>query len=176
MDRPAAREWDQHPTAETRRAFEQEKERQEIGRLGCSGVLFTILASATIFVYWLAEATPSCYILKRFGTALVMLIVLFPVLFFGSLVVGVVIVGSRAQASHDQSVYKNEKVGARFGGLWWHHLHGGTRDFSSCFGHGCLFGRSPVVPQPASAAENPSACGKSNRSRGSTITRTAERQ
>jgi hypothetical protein len=115
LDQPAALEWNQHPTVETRRAFEREKQIEKLGRLGFSGGVFTVLASATIFVYWLRRGDPLMLILKRFGTALVLFIILFPVLFVGSLVMGVGIVGSHAEASHYQSGYKEGEVGAGFG-------------------------------------------------------------
>ena len=46
-------DWRQHPTDETRQAFEREKWITELERWSFSGVLFTALAGATILVYWL---------------------------------------------------------------------------------------------------------------------------
>ena len=46
LDQPAALEWKQHPTVETRRAFEQEKQIEEGGRLVFSGAVFMALAIA----------------------------------------------------------------------------------------------------------------------------------
>lgn len=52
VDRPAmARawaEWRQHPTDETRAAFEREKRTTEVQRWGVSGVVFAVLASGSI--------------------------------------------------------------------------------------------------------------------------------
>jgi hypothetical protein len=65
LDQPAALEWNQHPTVETRRAFEQEKQIEEAVRLLFSGGVFMALASVTIFVYWLMRGDPLMLILKR---------------------------------------------------------------------------------------------------------------
>jgi hypothetical protein len=57
LDRPkmahAFMEWRQHPTVETRQAFERERRITEYERWGFSGVVFAVLAGATAFVSWL---------------------------------------------------------------------------------------------------------------------------
>jgi hypothetical protein len=45
--------WYQHPTVETRQAFDRQKRITEYDRWGFSGVVFAVLAGATVFVYWL---------------------------------------------------------------------------------------------------------------------------
>ena len=50
--------WYKHPTTETREAFEHEKRIVELERLGFSGVVFVMLAGATIFVCWARKGKP----------------------------------------------------------------------------------------------------------------------
>jgi len=52
-------EWRQHPTNETREAFERQRRINEVWRLGFSGVVFSVLAGATIFVYWVRRSEPN---------------------------------------------------------------------------------------------------------------------
>ena len=52
LDR-AFMEWHQHPTVESREALDRQKWATELARLGFSGVVFAVLAGATIFVFWL---------------------------------------------------------------------------------------------------------------------------
>ena len=44
-------EWRQHPTAETREAFDKQKRIAEIERWGLSGVVFAVLVGVTVLVY-----------------------------------------------------------------------------------------------------------------------------
>jgi len=63
VDRPAmAREWAewrQHPTPETREAFERQKRITEAARWAMSGAVFAVLAGATTFVYRIRRGEPS---------------------------------------------------------------------------------------------------------------------
>jgi hypothetical protein len=52
LDR-AYTEWHQHPTVQTRELLERQERTTELVRWGFSGVVFAVLAGATIFVYWL---------------------------------------------------------------------------------------------------------------------------
>jgi len=58
LDRTFA-EWRQHPTAEARRAFERQKRNTEIQRWAFSGVVFAVLAGATMLVYRVRRDEPS---------------------------------------------------------------------------------------------------------------------
>jgi hypothetical protein len=59
MHRPkmvhAFTEWQQHPTVETRQAFEQEKRITEYERWALSGVVFAVLAGTTALAYCLRK-------------------------------------------------------------------------------------------------------------------------
>jgi hypothetical protein len=48
-------EWHQHPTPETRQAFERQRRITEYERWGFSGVVFAVLAGATILVFWMRK-------------------------------------------------------------------------------------------------------------------------
>src|SRR6266576_2795583 len=46
-------EWHQHPTSATRQAFERQRRITEYERWGFSGVVFAVLACATVLVFWM---------------------------------------------------------------------------------------------------------------------------
>jgi hypothetical protein len=48
----------EHPTMETRAIFERQKRITELQRWGLSGVVFAVLAGATILVYWIRKGEP----------------------------------------------------------------------------------------------------------------------
>jgi hypothetical protein len=62
VDRPAmARawaEWRQHPTIETRQAYERQKRTAEIQRWAFTGVVFAVLAVATVLIYRVRRGEP----------------------------------------------------------------------------------------------------------------------
>ena len=51
-------EWRQHPTNETRQAFERQKRITEIQRWGFSGVVFAVLAGVTVSVFRIRRGEP----------------------------------------------------------------------------------------------------------------------
>jgi len=63
VDRPAmARawaEWHQHPTVEARRTFERQQRITVIQRWAFSGVVFAVLAGATVLVYRIRRGEPA---------------------------------------------------------------------------------------------------------------------
>ena len=62
VDRPATArtflEWRQNPTPETRQAFERQKRITEIQRWALTGVVFAVLAGATVLVYRIRRGGP----------------------------------------------------------------------------------------------------------------------
>jgi hypothetical protein len=62
IDRPATAraflEWRQNPTPETRQAFERQQHITEIQGWGFSGVVFAVLAGATVLVYRIRRGEP----------------------------------------------------------------------------------------------------------------------
>ena len=48
----------EHPTIETRAILERQKRITELERWGLSGVVFAVLAGATILVYWIRKGEP----------------------------------------------------------------------------------------------------------------------
>jgi hypothetical protein len=48
----------EHPTMETRAIFERQKRITELERWGLSGVVFAVLAGATVLVYWIRKGEP----------------------------------------------------------------------------------------------------------------------
>jgi hypothetical protein len=63
VDRPAAAraffEWQQNPTPETRRVYERQRGIMEIYRWRFSGVVFAVLAGATVLVYRIRRGEPA---------------------------------------------------------------------------------------------------------------------
>jgi hypothetical protein len=52
-------EWRQNPTPETHQAFERQRRITEIYRWGFTGVVFVVLAGATILVYRIRRGEPA---------------------------------------------------------------------------------------------------------------------
>jgi hypothetical protein len=63
VDRPATAraflEWRQNPTPDTRQAFERQRRIMEIHRWGFTGVVFAVLAGATVLVYRIRRGEPA---------------------------------------------------------------------------------------------------------------------
>jgi hypothetical protein len=114
LPQPAALEWQQHPTVETREAFDLEKRTNECGRWLFSGGLFPVLAAATMLVYWRTKDDSLWLILRRFGTFLALFLVLFPGLLIGSLVSGAAIVGMRAESGFSALAEKDQNLGGSY--------------------------------------------------------------
>ncbi len=47
--------WQQNPAPETRQAFDRERRITEFVRWGVSGGVLVVLATATVFVYWIRK-------------------------------------------------------------------------------------------------------------------------
>jgi hypothetical protein len=71
VNRPATArawaEWRQNPTAETRQAFERQQRITEIQRWAFTGVVFAVLAGATVLVYRIRRGEPAAAAILKDG-------------------------------------------------------------------------------------------------------------